>query len=213
VWSSRNVSADYFSRSGYNLNGGQPGRVTGICQSPLKAGQAITYTAQNVNSTWISTSLTIASATSINAVAMEGWNVAVETSVTSTATAIATITSTRSPSSTPTLQSASSGGLSTGAKAGTGIALAALVIGILILVFFFVRRVRKRRQIPYATNNPAATPYEVGAGDVHEIGQKHEPVYEVQQKGSPVYEMHQGQVQGYGEGGGYGHTPVELESR
>lgn len=125
---------------GYDLQNGQPGRVTGDCLSQVSSGQIITYTAQAANGSWVSETLTVASATSMRAIAMDGWNVSPSATTTTTS---ASSLSTALPSSTPTNSPSQSHELSTGAKAGIGAGIAVAVIGLLALVFFLYRNRRK----------------------------------------------------------------------
>lgn len=182
--------------SGYDLNRGQPGEIAGICQSPLSSGQTLTYLAQATDDSWTSATLTITNPTSLNAVAMIGWNVARSTtSASSTSTTKSAPTSTTISNSTPQASS----GLSTGAKAGIGIGVALGVIGILCLLLSFCW-LRKRRRDHYDTApiSPA-----VEAGAAHEMNHKQASIHEIQPKQASVYEMHHRQDE----------VAAELETR
>ena len=157
----------------YTVVGGQPNRVTGECMSPLTVGQVIPYTSQADNGSWVDVKWSVTSATSINAVVLQGWNVNRSGSSTASQTA-ASSTSTSLTNNSD--QGTSSSGLSTGAKAGIGIGAALAVIAIVSAIFFMFKR--KRRTDTTATlsseqlmHEPAGTPsaVEKPAMAIHEI--------------------------------------------
>ncbi|KAF2432640.1 hypothetical protein EJ08DRAFT_125819 [Tothia fuscella] len=158
--------------SGYDLRGGQPGRVTGACQSTLTSGQVISYTASDPLSNWITTKTTVTSSQYMNAVAMRGWNVG---SSTTSSSGSASRTSTGSPQSSSVSGTGKpSSGLSTGAKAGIGVGVALGVVGLLCLLaaVFLVKRKSKRQKGPPPE---IGTPHGVNDGVIHEMRTKEKP--------------------------------------
>lgn len=107
--------------------------------SPVSSGQIIAYTGQAENGSWVSGTTTAASATSMMAIAMDGWNV----SPSSTSTSLS--------SSTPTSSISQPYVLSTGARVGIGVGIAVGIIGILSLIFFLYRKRRKTHPESYTT--------------------------------------------------------------
>jgi len=61
--------------SGYDLQNGEPGKITGTCISPLTSGQNITYLSPTTTG-WVQALTSITSSTNIQAILLEGWNVA-----------------------------------------------------------------------------------------------------------------------------------------
>lgn len=146
--------------SGYDVVGGQPGRVAGECRSSLSVGQVISYTA-SLSSSWTSTTWEVATATGIDAIAMIGWNVAPSTSSTS-----ATSSTNTSPISTSGPQTSSD--LSKGAAAGIGAGVGFGVFGLFsLLALYLLRRRRKHARFHAVPKQPNAA--EASSVLVHEL--------------------------------------------
>ncbi|KAJ5833840.1 hypothetical protein N7474_002151 [Penicillium riverlandense] len=162
---------------GYYLEGGIPGQIQGDCLSDVSSGMTLTYgsTSYDDPSSWHIVTTTLASHSTVGAIAIEGWNINGPRAVTSTPAPHSTTASTTTTTSitnadataststhvnaslnadtgtgTSTTGSASgSSGLSTGAKAGIGVGVGVGGIALIaFLIWFFYNRHRKEKNSP-----------------------------------------------------------------
>ncbi|KAK8126526.1 uncharacterized protein PG998_002285 [Apiospora kogelbergensis] len=154
--------------SGYHLENGYQGSITGDCQSAVASGAVLTYAATIYGSpsVWQTETTTLTTASFVGAIAVVGWNIVVEETPKTTTTAVATGPGT-STSTTPTLpqlpnntnlqpqqsernppsslsspsSAESSNGTPIGASVGASLGVVTLIMGAAWLV---VRRRRKR---------------------------------------------------------------------
>lgn len=154
--------------SGYHLENGHQGSITGDCQSAVASGTVLTYAATIYGSpsVWQTETTTLTTASFVGAIAVVGWNIVVEETPKTTTTAAATGSGT-STSTTPTLpqlpnntnlqpqqsesnppsslsspsSAESSNGTTIGASVGASLGVVTLIMGAAWLV---VRRRRKR---------------------------------------------------------------------
>lgn len=142
------------------------------------------------STSWSIATTTMDTSSTVGAIAIVGWNLAVSTTPTSTpmtttlsstsTASTASQTSTSSPSN-----SDSSGGLSSGAKAGIGVGVAVGAIGVIaLIVAIFLLRRRKEKSVdgPTTPNDPQAPgqpPYNPGPSG--------QPPYNPSAVGQPPY--------------------------
>jgi hypothetical protein len=158
-------------RSDYLFGGLHPDGIPNQCLSTVTAGQVIsvvTYTtitnSNEVASAWVTTLSTMANATLVSAIQMNGWNFVPTTTISSSTTTSAPTTSTptqtTSSASSPTAAAASD---DTGRNIGIGVGVSLGTIGLLSLLFalWFVRRRRRGATPP---NPPVMAPYDATRG-------------------------------------------------
>ncbi|KAK4158586.1 hypothetical protein C8A00DRAFT_28598 [Chaetomidium leptoderma] len=140
------------------------GSAVGDCQSDVSSGAVLTYASTPLEShdAWTIATTTLTSLSRVGAIAVVGWNIAMETTSSSTASSTASpTTSAPTSSSTSTVSSeptstdlgsgvvsggAESSGLPTGAAIGIGVGVGLGVIGIAALIAtIYLLRSRKRK--------------------------------------------------------------------
>ena len=149
--------------SGYQLEGGEPGKAVGQCFSSMSAHQVITYVDTAGTST---TSVNIS--TSINGIPFIGWNVKEATTTANSSSGAGSGSGSGSGSTTGS-QGSSSHGLSTGAKAGIGVSAAIGGIGLIAFFFALLLFARRRRSDNRGAYAAAAYPQQAASNPIYEL--------------------------------------------
>lgn len=165
--------------SGYYLDGGKQGQITGACLSDVSSGYKGTWAYTNGGSSWtVTTSTLTVSSSTVGAIGIVGWNIKEPASSTGTGTSTRDLVSSghsfsptpassateakasTATSTTPSSQASNlsaTGGLSTGATIGVGLGVALGVIGVVSLVVA-VCLMRRKRQKKATTLERRPTP-------------------------------------------------------
>lgn len=147
-----------FLNSGYYLNGGKEGQITGACLSDVSSGYKGTWGHTSGGSSWtVTTSTLTVSSSTVGAIGVVGWIIKeaastgtgnlVSSSSTPTTSATEAGKASSTAASTSDPSSATGGSLSTGATVGIGLGVALGVIGVvsLLVAVGLVRRKRQRK--------------------------------------------------------------------
>ncbi|KAF1827946.1 uncharacterized protein K489DRAFT_32124 [Dissoconium aciculare CBS 342.82] len=221
----------------YSLVGQSPGSANGNCVSMVSKGQVITYASTGINTnSWAITTTTLERASSVGAIAVQGWNVqavmaptptstpaSTQTFVTSTNSALpgssangsqnSNLASTSSPSPTTTTIPDSSNSLSVGAQAGIGVGASLGLIGIAALIVALVLLSRRRRS--EAEDKPelltTELPYETKSQPPPSYGAAQQPFYEADHQ-TTARGFHELDSSHYRNELYAGQAPVELSS-
>lgn len=159
--------------SGYYLDGGKQGQITGACLSDVSSGYKGIWAYTDGGSSWkLTTSTLTVSSSTVGAIGVVGWNIKesassigtgtstrnlVSSGHSSSATETKTSTATRTTPSSQSSTFPATGGLSTGAIIGVGLGVALGVIGVVSLLVT-VCLMRRKRQKKATTLDRRPTP-------------------------------------------------------